>query len=255
MIGVIAEAIALILLAVIAYTSGIALKAANRPKMIPVVGIVLGAAASVFLAVPMVYQIPNVLVRFESKGTMIINVSTDPNNLSSVIKSLKDCDGKMIDGYVLTLSFTENVSKDRQKWFEDKVPKVMPGVESVTFTKPYIMKIKVNPNKLSPKDLPKWVSKLSKWITYVSGYVVTAATVGFKAEIPYSKYHDFKSKVKYQADVSVVYNPYVHELKTMEKELPSPWTVVTAIVATFLGLTILGYHHRTIERWKLKLTT
>ncbi|NPB01663.1 MAG: hypothetical protein GXO28_01975, partial [Methanopyri archaeon] len=90
MIGVIAEAVTLILLAMIAYTSGIALKAANRPKMIPIVGITLGTAAAVFLALPMVYQIPDVIVRFESKGTMVINVSTDPNNLSSVLKALKD---------------------------------------------------------------------------------------------------------------------------------------------------------------------
>ncbi|NPB01339.1 MAG: hypothetical protein GXO28_00325, partial [Methanopyri archaeon] len=99
----------------------------------------------------------------------------------------------------------------------------------------------------------KWTSKLSKWITYVSGYVVTASTVSFTAEIPYTKYREFKSKVKYQADVSVLYNPYVHELKAMERELPSPWSVVTGITALFLGLTALGYHHRTIERWKMKL--
>ncbi len=253
MIGVIAEAVTLILLAMIAYTSGIALKAANRPKMIPIVGITLGTAAAVFLALPMVYQIPDVIVRFESKGTMVINVSTDPNNLSSVLKALKDCGGKLQDGYILTISFTENVSKERQQWFERKIPKVMPGVESIKFVKPYIMRIRINPKKLPPKDLPKWTSKLSKWITYVSGYVVTASTVSFTAEIPYTKYREFKSKVKYQADVSVLYNPYVHELKTLEKELPSPWSVVTGITALFLGLTALGYHHRTIERWKMKL--
>ncbi|WP_456481876.1 hypothetical protein [Methanopyrus sp.] len=231
-----------VLLALLTYSIGVVGRWIKAPKATILGATIIGAGVGLFLLVPMLSDIPKVVAGLE-KGCLTVELSTAPSDLPKALDTVKKYRGRPVGRYLkLEVAMSEPVPPERRKWFESKVPRVLPGVKHARFVSPTKMVITLDLKSVPPSKVSRLADELSGWITYTSGFVVVGTTATLYVEVPPSEYSDLKEEIREIADLRVVYDPTKAAQRRIARTLPSPRTTVIASTLAFAGIAAMGWY-------------
>ncbi|WP_456455757.1 hypothetical protein [Methanopyrus sp.] len=238
-----AAALTTVLLALLTYSIGVVGRWIKAPIATTLGAAIIGAGVGLFLLAPMLSDIPKVVAGLEKNGYLTVELSTAPPDLPKALEVVKKYRGKPIGRYLeLEVALNEPVPSDRRKWFESKVPKILPGVKDVRFSSSTKMIVRIDLNSVPPSKISQLADELSGWITYTSGFVVVGVTATIDVEIPPSEYTDLKREIREIADLRVIYDPTKAAQQRIARMLPSPRTTIIASILVFTGIAAMGWY-------------
>ncbi|WP_457620534.1 hypothetical protein [Methanopyrus sp.] len=232
-----------VLLALLTYSIGVVGRWIKAPIATTLGAAIIGIGVGLFLLAPMLSEIPKVVAGLEKNGYLTVELSTAPSDLPKALEAVKKYRGKPVGRYLeLEVALNESVPSDRRKWFESKVPKILPGVKDARFSSPTKMIVRVDLRSVPPSKISQLADKLSWWITYTSGFVVVGTTATIDVQVPPSEYTDLKGEIRDIADLKVIYDPTKATQEKIARILPSPSTVIIASALTFAGIAAVGWY-------------